>query len=68
MAKIFHPLRFDRVRRASRNKKRRDRRKARDDKRRQLRWAIYRLTWFGIEPEAMWCAGDDANDNERAGA
>jgi hypothetical protein len=67
--KVVRPLRFDRVRRATRNKKRRDRRQALTAKRKRLQRAINSMFWFGIEPELMWqttdWTGNGANDNRK---
>lgn len=66
--KIIRPLRFDHVRRASKNKKRRDARREREAKRMGLMRFFNRIFWFGIEPEIMWDATDfgeqGVNDND----
>lgn len=65
MAKVVRPLRFDKVRRQARNNKRSVRRRELKARRQRLARAIYRMTWFGNEPDTMWMAGDPTNDNER---
>lgn len=63
MGKIIRPIKFDDARLERRRAKRRDSRSRRVVAKQALSRAILRMLWFGIEPEAMWSAGDAENDN-----